>query len=566
MNTEPVREAARVRAFDATSSNTLRILMNHPGVQFWVSFYEQAAQVRIPTTDDFSANLEQQSNDPNEEEADNMFGDAGQPGMFDPNMTPSESSFAPENAAVSSTPMIHSMGRKPETGDADDMWADTMESPLKRLGKGLQSLSEEEDSVIDYNEQEHTASQQSMRSDASSARRPVFTAQEKGKGKPESRDTREKGVSKSTRGAGQDKQASPVKTKKNPYVPSDVRRADWDGIVDLRKPTTPRAGYGPTGDWSSDEEDFPPPNLSPPRSAFAKRLAPIGRTPVREAAARIGRDLVGDAERVKSRHRFDAVEEEPSFTESSPSTPSLSVFTRRAMGMESSEQSSTSTNQSHANESMADTEPSLDSMMRRFGINSSKYEDDTLRGPHAGAADDSFDDSFDEPGPVFSNLNSLPEDNGGGDLSGEGDSSDEESFRGHTGAPSAAFLMASARQSRTSDDSFEGSDQSMDSLDSDYNDGAGPPIHPFAAFGNAQGDDSYDDSLDYDDVGGGDGEEEPTVFGLQPQRGGGGPQLQLLGQDLVDDTTALNSRLRPNMVPDTPTPWTGANQGGSRQL
>ncbi|THH06836.1 hypothetical protein EW145_g3820 [Phellinidium pouzarii] len=79
------------------------------------------------------------------------------------------------------------------------------------------------------------------------------------------------------------------------------------------------------------------------------------------------------------------------------------------------------------------------------------------------------------------------------------------------------------------------------------------------------GGDGFEDSFDDDDaVDAGFGDEEATVFGLPPAQrasdapsSGSGGQLRLLGQDLLDDTTALSSRSRPNAIPETPTPWNG---------
>ncbi|KAI5120572.1 hypothetical protein M0805_002522 [Coniferiporia weirii] len=557
VNSEPIREAAR----------------------FWVSFYEQAAQVRIPTTEDFSDVVEQQSAHSEEEaEPGPSTESSNHTRTFDPNMTPSESSFSPEDALISSTPMTHPMGR-PRSGSEEETpssWAASMESPLERLDKGLKSLREEDDSVIDFSEQNSVASQQSVQPDVARARQPVFAAKDKGKGKPQLPSLLQNVLSKKIRTADErdasatatsSKHTSPLKVKqktpkRNPYVPPDSRRADWDGIVDLSKPA-PSRGESSSPGWSSDEDNYPPPNMSPPASAmFANR---IGRTPVKEAAARIGQDLVGDAERL--RRRFGAAEE-TSFT-TSLSTPDLSMYSKRALGIRASERSestvlSSPTPVTSAGETSA--EPSIESMMRHFGLDASKYA--ASAGQEQGGANDSFDSSFDdESGSVFAGLNAL-EDEGGGDGDGDGDSSEEEFFEGHTGAPSAAFLMASQRQRRVSDDSFGGSDHSSDSLDGDEDAGAGQAIHPFAsAYSGPQDDDGFDDSFDDDEGlgGGGGGEEEPTVFGLPPAqraaamagRNGGG-QLRLLGQDLLDDTTALDMHIRANSIPDTPTPWGGA--------
>ncbi|KAH8111966.1 hypothetical protein DFH11DRAFT_1611078 [Phellopilus nigrolimitatus] len=574
VNTEPVRESAR----------------------FWVSFYEQAAQVRIPTSDDFSADLEQQSTRSEEEiEVEQPPERPTQAHTFDPNVTPSESSFAPEGL-VSSTPMNHSMGqsRRQVEEKTTPSWSASLVSPLERLDKGLKSLGEGDDSIIDDSGQSSGPFNQSVQQKVHLPRPPVLSAQEKGKSKAPPETLLQNVLSKNLKNAGRDaSDTSPrkakVKTpKRNPYVPPETRRTDWDGIVDLTKPTTPRgAPSASDSGWNSDEDNFLPRNMSPPASAFVNRIM---RTPGKEAAARIGRDLVGDAARL--RQRFGAVAE-PSLT-TSPSTPSLSIYSKRAMGMENSEQSTEPSVSPTPNASVyskrvlgverreqstepvvsppvdvipsasTSTEHSVESMMHRFGLDSSKYGGDSAQGGRGvqGAEYDSFDDSFDDTpnGPVFPGLNALVDDD---DRGGDGDSSDEFYEEANTGAPSAAFLMASQRQRRESDDSFGGSD---DSLDEEL--GGGRAIHPFAnVFSQAPDDDGFDDSFDDDeDVQGGNGEDEATVFGLPPAQRSGGTasrgsdgQLRLLGQDLLDDTTALNNRLRLNVVPDTPTPWAGAD-------
>ncbi|KAH8111971.1 DASH complex subunit Ask1-domain-containing protein [Phellopilus nigrolimitatus] len=538
VNTEPVRESAR----------------------FWVSFYEQAAQVRIPTSDDFSADLEQQSTRSEEEiEVEQPPERPTQAHTFDPNVTPSESSFAPEGL-VSSTPMNHSMGqsRRQVEEKTTPSWSASLVSPLERLDKGLKSLGEGDDSIIDDSGQSSGPFNQSVQQKVHLPRPPVLSAQEKGKSKAPPETLLQNVLSKNLKNAGRDaSDTSPRKAK----VKTPKRNP---------RPTPRGAPSASDSGWNSDEDNFLPRNMSPPASAFVNRIM---RTPGKEAAARIGRDLVGDAARL--RQRFGAVAE-PSLT-TSPSTPSLSIYSKRAMGMENSEQSTEPSVSPTPNASVyskrvlgverreqstepvvsppvdvipsasTSTEHSVESMMHRFGLDSSKYGGDSAQGGRGvqGAEYDSFDDSFDD------RRTGVDDDDRGGD----GDSSDEFYEEANTGAPSAAFLMASQRQRRESDDSFGGSD---DSLDEEL--GGGRAIHPFAnVFSQAPDDDGFDDSFDDDeDVQGGNGEDEATVVpGGTASRGSDG-QLRLLGQDLLDDTTALNNRLRSNVVPDTPTPWAGS--------
>ena len=495
--------------------------------------------------------------------------------IFDPNVTPSESSFAPDGAAVSSTPMVRSSSRGRTGSRESPSWSKTLQSPLERLDRGLESLVDEEDSLMDSSQQ--TAEpQSSIDSSDRPTPRPVFTAQEKGKGKNPPSTLLQNVLNKNLR-EGTGKHTSPLKIrktpkKKNPYIEPDSQK-DWDGIVDLTKPMTPRpaARKQQANDWSSDEEGIPA-HMSPPASAFGKRVAKIGRTPKREAAARIGQDLVGIAQKGKLRERFN-LETDSSIAESVTS-PTLGHYTRQAMGIISeSEGVETETSQSKEQSRTRSTvsppagifgqvfrrdpsaEPSIGGMIRQMGQNQSSrearpsqsYQEErtpVFRPPNNQLFDDSFDD--DGPNPVFANLNALPD---SGDVGHDDSDSFEDSFEDNPGVPSEAFIMASRNQLR--DDSFDGTDSS-DSLDDDVGEGA--PIHPFANFG-VQGNDSFDDSFDDsfgDNVGGGGGGEEPTVFGLQPAQRGGG--LHLHGQFLVDDTEALDMHLGPRSVPDTPTP------------
>ena len=456
--------------------------------------------------------------------------------MFDPNVTPSDNSFAPENAAVSSTPMVASASRPPESDS--DAWSASVESPLERIDKGLKSLGEDDTTILDS--RDHRTSQDSVRSETSSVRTPVFKAPDKGKGK-EKPTLLQNVLTKNTKAVAKD-HTSPLKIrktpKKNPFAPANGSRSAWDGIVDLTKHQPQSKEAVDSSDWSSEDEmDFPPPQRSP-----AKRVgAHIGRTPKKEAAARIGRDLIGDVERIQQRHRhepFGNTSEDQTL-----STPSLSNYSIRALGIESTDDSTSHAESSHSrNNTFSDTDQSIGEAVRNIGLNVGQARSGHGEG---GMGDDSFDDSFDDTtGPVFQGLNTLQEDPG----NDSSDSSDEDSFVRNNAGPSAAFLLASARQRRETGDSFGGSDHSSDSLDND--DRGGAPIHPFAHLQQAQGDESFDDSFDDDGMRAG-GADESTVFGVRPVPRA--QRLTLHGQHFIDDTVQLTDRLEPG-VPETPTP------------
>ncbi|KAG2155755.1 hypothetical protein DEU56DRAFT_769025 [Suillus clintonianus] len=138
VSTEPVREAAK----------------------FWTSFYEKAAQVHIPTYDDYSSLHEQQSEATSQAESSSARPDAEETSQFDteddttpshprnrtydPNSTASESSFMPSNA-VSSTPARTGFSGN-DTVEDQPSWSASLESPLVRLDRELQNFTLGEDS------------------------------------------------------------------------------------------------------------------------------------------------------------------------------------------------------------------------------------------------------------------------------------------------------------------------------------------------------------------------------------------------------------------------------------
>ncbi|ETW86441.1 hypothetical protein HETIRDRAFT_247387, partial [Heterobasidion irregulare TC 32-1] len=136
VGTEPVREAAK----------------------FWTSFYEQAAQIRLPTYDDYSSLHEQQLEDESQASTsvDNTSEHTSEavvshpPGVFDPNKTPSDSSFMPAQGAISSTPATVSRyhGQSTRTAfpeqNSESSWAASLESPLIRMERDLQDLARDD--------------------------------------------------------------------------------------------------------------------------------------------------------------------------------------------------------------------------------------------------------------------------------------------------------------------------------------------------------------------------------------------------------------------------------------
>lgn len=611
--------------------------MNRKSRQFWVSFFEQAAQVRIPTTDDFSAATEglseQDQDEPTDlthdasdqmqahDETSTSLQDNNQShSIFDPSQSfiplPSSTSGA---GAVSSTPMAHSHGRSRSQAhlegltlsDAPSQWDESaisasIESPLDRLDRGLRSL--REDTVNESFIPTQPSKPITPAAGSSSLLQNVLS-----RNLPSTQRSR----------------TSPLKVHKKPATPKHIRK-DWDGIVDLRSPRPLKVATALDEDnWTDSDDDEDglglPPGMSPPvtmdfarptwkatrpppkpaRSAATKMSSgtssgfKVAQSPVKDAAKRIGRDLVGAVERGGpskafttaapsrfgykppapsnaspaskpgfkfGRHVTTGREAADASTSSSISAPSLSGYSKRAMGIESSSEMEapsldfrppsfattdvgSGVGQPSANESGSGIDASLEALMRQVGLNN---EQGGSRPP----MDDSFnsEDSFDADmminAPVFGNLGGLQQPDDGGD--DDSDSSSEGDGGGPLGAPGAGFLMASGGME---DDSF---DDDMDER------GAYPafPMH-------------------------GEDEDDPTIFGARTvaarssafgaavgssgQHQLSGAQLRLHGQQLSDDEGAENDTETIGMriggmnsgrhVPETPTPWNGQGRG-----
>ncbi|KAJ7508460.1 DASH complex subunit Ask1-domain-containing protein [Mycena galericulata] len=460
VGTKPVREAAN----------------------FWVSFYEQAAQIRIPTYDDYSTVNEIPSErDDSTSEAESSSRTASERTVRNEehSVASTEASFMPQ-AAFASTPatgrVAHSDTFASNRSD-DPSWSASLESPLSRLDREVQKFSREDSSAAsklpslqfdEPPEEEHTI---------------LRPRTDKGKGKEPS-DSLLHSVLRHTLYSSSDISLSPVKGKLktpvpkglNPYLPPDIEPANWSGLVDLRHTplSTPQRKKNHA---ESDDDSFdglpagmsPPVLMSParpPRSSAELQLL-RGKTPAKVAASRIKNDLVRDIQRQNSAkarrfHGYATSGGESSMsTVSSP--PSLSRY-----------------NRADTDESAVDT--SLESVMRRYShrgaIDDLEFSPPVTPHPYAGGNGHDFSDS-----------------------DSDSDSLDEVNNTAH---PSAAFLMAQAASGAGAfdeDDSFQSSQDSLERADVDMvMDAAGAGIvdvHPFARGGYAgytdTGDDSFDD-------------------------------------------------------------------------
>ncbi|KAF8338376.1 DASH complex subunit Ask1-domain-containing protein [Amanita rubescens] len=492
VGTEPVREAAK----------------------FWTSFYEQAAQIRIPTFDDHETvneNTESERDDPEltvQPQSDSV----------EPSMSTSESSFMPGQHAYSSTPAIerttHAYSNTDDQSDAGSSWAASVESPLVRLDREIQDLAREVQ--LDTPNAE-TSLSLSLDSIMGSQARPQSA---KGKGREDApllRNVLRQNVFSVDATPGdtakvvsplkfKGKTKTPISKTHNPYLPTSIEPERWSGVVDLSN-ATPRGLKGATKasrTVKDQDESFdglpagmsPPVLMSParpPRSSAELGFLRLGKTPGKEASTRISNDLIREIQQksAKARRMFGyplGGAESSSMTSSTvPTPPSLSRYTRHGMD-----------------------------------------DDDSILAPGA----DSDSDSLDE-------IN-------------------------NTAHPSAAFLMASQRQA-DADDSFGSSNHSDDSLIAEEAANLGiAPIHPFAR-GVEGAELEVDDSFDDDSmlVGGG-GFQEETLFGVPPaerlraeqlRAAGQLGQLHLPGQELLEDTIGIGAQFaRTGRVEETPTP------------
>lgn len=609
VSTEPVREAAKVcnaysRDFDSmTQSLFCRI-------KFWTTFFEQAAQIRVPTYDDYAPPADSSVVPENESEAQQQTSSteeadatSSRSHAFNPDGTTSDISFRPTQAATMSTP---AGGARHASGFSDDptpSWSTSLESPLIRLDREVQSLTRED--AVEVSQVSSSLADLSLDPDNSAditQRVPLppnihsTASSEIGKGR-EAHPLRQNVLLRNATAAdtsatprGHSTATSPLKVKgrtpnlraMNPYFPANSKPADWKGVVDLKDPTvsTPRktdlssrlskppAALGSTTPGFSEDDSFNF-GMSPPLTTDVARLPKLGKTPKKEAAERIMKSLVD----IEKRGVFSAPKPSGESSMSSvPTPPSLSRYIHPAPDSSSS--------------SVADA--SLESLMRRVGdgfsanygvqnassrpsitsstaSSSSSLPSRNYQGvapahslPIAPLPDQTPDQ------PVFSVFRLRdpelePPPDSEADLSSDSSFGDEMN---NTANPSAAFLLAAQRASyEDEDDSFD-SNQSIDSMDGD--EVGHSAMHPLAhVIGNEIGDEDGFDDDSFDDPAYQQEGEEETLFGVPPaQRLQAQAQaqhnLRMLGEDLLQDTMGIGAQMAAaGRVEESPTPWGG---------
>ncbi|KAG2358797.1 hypothetical protein BDR07DRAFT_1452585 [Suillus spraguei] len=604
VSTEPVREAAK----------------------FWTAFYEKAAQVHIPTYEDYSSLHEQQSEATFQAESSSTRPDAEESSLFnteddttpshhrnrtyDPNSTASESSFMPSNA-VSSTPARAGLSGNDAVNDQPS-WSASLESPLVRLDRELQkfTLGEDSKASVDQNS--------TYNSFAYEEENTVQQFLDKGKSRDYSHGHPSLRVLPSAlptpRGLPASARISPLNVK--PKTPVAIPQHLHAYLPPCNHPDPPLPSPGgsdmsalhmPSLTRPSDDSNRPfdqfndsfddsaelMRGLSPPRTVAFPRgprssvglglLPPLGRTPGKdlhhalgrtprkEAAERIRRDLLGDVQSDHSSVRSSATVDRfggfkkfgysiPEGTDDTMSTiptpPSITRYTRHAY---LSEHDSNDTSSSYAGMMRRTglTIPESASISKSHSVTSHQSLETAQLAPTAQPqalhTPDPYPDLFhfqqEEPS-TLQPVGLNPDSDSDSDSLGES---------AHPGQPSTAFLMASARN-QDPDDSFgsSNSNHSSDSIGGGFGDEGGA-IHPFARAVEEDGD-GFDDSFDsIDGDGDGLGVQEETVFGIPPaqrkhRRGPG--ELRLLGEDLLQDTIGIGSQLaKAGRIEESPTPY-----------
>lgn len=520
---------------------------------------------------------------------------------FNPNRTPSETSFVPAQAAVSSTPAA-TVARTRGTNDTstlppgtDPSWGMSLESPLVRLERELCEFARADPQPASTS----TSSDLFSEADLTVGNIAAVAAEETVHAAPTPASAPGPSSTRVMRPTVQTHEVPPLSFRRNPatparnpYIPVHSDPHNWSGIVDLRS-TRPLA---PTFSAAGTEEDEPtlPAGMSPPVMVPFATLPSLGRSPVRAAAENIRHALVRDA--LRDGGGDSIVSANATGSSMIPTPPSLTRYMR-----------STSASQ-NSSSSLRAPDLELESMIRHVqdpsqphwwrssavsSTSSTSIPDGPLSTPsyyttpapstHAHAHETVLalpEMPLPTPsgvtlpvpgGDAETTTDAMPESDDTSASTSTFSSSGEDSVH-NTAHPSAAFLLAS-RQRGThdydddEDDELDHDDDFDDSLDAAGDAGAGiAPVHPFARVrASAYGEDD-DDS--FDSLEGGEEEEVPeeTVFGLRPAERDEAarlqPQLRMYGEELLEDTMGIGTRLaRAGRIEESPTPW-GTGGGG----
>ena len=248
-------------------------------------------------------------------------------GLFDPNETPSDSSFLPGGDIISSTPAA--VGKRRAAGLVDDgpSWTSSIESSLHRLNEELDMLG------IDPNPSPQSQASLTSIVDATPTASIHGSARSKGKGKtkpPESpmlRNILTKNANASTVQKAPPspipfdvgipglstplrRDAAQILARMNPYLPSNTKPNDWSSVVDLSVHKLSSPKRQPPESSSSSSRLLPegggfsiekrsghglPSPIKIKKLERPSRGPELQQTPRKEAVARIGKDLLWDA-------------------------------------------------------------------------------------------------------------------------------------------------------------------------------------------------------------------------------------------------------------------------------
>ncbi|KAJ3722294.1 hypothetical protein C8R42DRAFT_666546 [Lentinula raphanica] len=500
---EPVREAAK----------------------FWVSFYEQAAQIRIPTYEDYATVNEEESSHQSSQQREsepstshtetNTTSDDEHDDRHGHSLASTESSFAPEQAPFSSTPAANRLATAESSQTSDDAsWSASLESPLVRLDRELKNFSQDanetDSSIVTDSMPTPTKAPPTITRQQERSQRSIDKGKSREQPEPLLRNLLRQNIHSSINALAtsnnpgpsisplRPKGKTPVLKNLNPFVPPGSNPSKWNGLVNLqettvttpqrhrrtKEPTHRHRTPSPTKNRDSDSDDDSfdglPPGMSPPvmispARPLRSRSMKLGQTPRKDAAARITKDIVADVQS----HLEGGKPRKGIFPESSMSTistpPSLSRYNISASsGMV--------------------TDSSLESLMRQVGLQDtvrqeprqhepSRHSNERASSSHSilseryepardpvGSSHHSYDTN-----PAFSAqvntdqdefLTPTPHQYQHDPFYDDDDDEDEDDMVNNTAHPSAAFLMASQSRHPIGDDSFD-EDDSMVGGDGD---------------------------------------------------------------------------------------------------
>ncbi|KAI0697669.1 hypothetical protein BC835DRAFT_1270109 [Cytidiella melzeri] len=598
VGTEPVREAAK----------------------FWTTFFEQAAQIRVPTYEEEPEPADQSeaktegTQDTSGLESRSEADTTPDRNFFSADSTASENSFMPGSGAVMSTPAT--ARQKPQYShatqeDQTPSWTASIESPLERLDREIQSLTRDEDISVASSFVLGAKSHYDESQDITQGQ--ISPPSEKLKGKareapqPLLRDVLKRNAD--TLNASPLKVASktPILKKLNPYLPPDTKPTQWKGVVDLSASnlSTPRrkalsskprsakrsASKGHAADGLDLDDDSFDENLgmSPPITmAFAtapKAQTPkLGKTPRKEAVERIMHTLVDNAKRSgfgyprpESAYSTGAGASIESSLSIAPTPPSLSRYARNPYP-------------SSAEISSSIADASLESMMRRIGFTLEGRGDMILKAESTlsssaapsvpaiasyGSRSASISASFAQivEDAELESKYDLARVRDDDDLDMNPPADDSMDFMDDETQPPLNLDPQPQQDIFDDEDSFS-DDRSSDSFDDDGDAGEmGNSFVEGMQQGNEDGFEEDDDS--FDDPANQTGEEE-TLFGVPPaqrlaaqaalaQRRASEANFRMHGGELLEDTIGIGSQLvKAGRVQETPTPWPGAVGGAGK--